>query len=816
MSYLFLIGDKLASNIFTNFNKIRCKTVREAFDKITKDSNKIYRFKLIYAVIYIDLFKDFCELYNPDKFKDYDFLIASIIFCDNVYDYINEENINDLLYNPGGITDNYYYIKKYIESVQNSKFSNLEKGDLKDIKEEMKDIKAYGEKSYYNISNVKNNIIIPTIMPKLIELMFKSKFLDKLITNMKLYEFQRFLLYNYRDDKELFNYILPSRDKILKVPYEILGKYFLYLYTMGSDFYKELNQNLTYDKWLDTYRQYIYVLFYSLSKESLKSFKNNKEKETQELYRGNVMARDEYKHLQEKFDKKNKEEKTIFYSKNFLSFSKEEDVAEDFAKNSSENQDLIKIIYILKVEDSSDYMNNIDVGNNSQFEDKEAEVLFFPFSCFMVEKIEDLNKKYNLTVFHLKYLSGANDIIKNEVKNKPIEKIKKKLEEVFLNGYGKYICKLFKGINEIYDSYIEEKTGIKIKSKIPEDKVYEDEKDAVTESFKIENQLKFHFLIERSKNIENILDEVIYDVDDNDFDESGYIRIIGENEKGNDFLKMNKEKAYLIINGKKEKLCYKYKLNKGQNTIKFVFEEEPTNLSFLFCDCTSLVNISTLAKWKVGKVTDFSFLFCGCIKLSNISPLRNWDVGNGINFSNMFHQCTSIKSLSGLKNWDVGNGNHFSYFFYNCSNLNDITGLKKWDVSKGQFFTCIFSGCTSLSDISPLKEWNVGNGQYFDYLFAGCTSLEDIEGLENWDVSKGNYFDYLFCNCTNLKGISALKNWQVNNGINFSYMFYNCFSLSDITALEDWNVDNGENFFYMFKKCHILENTKPSWFYKTI
>lgn len=90
----------------------------------------------------------------------------------------------------------------------------------------------------------------------------------------------------------MLDYILPSRDKILKVPYNILGKYFLYLYTIESNFYKDLNKNLTHDECLDTYRQYIYVLLFLLSKVSLNSFKKN-EKRRMKLYRGQKMAENE-------------------------------------------------------------------------------------------------------------------------------------------------------------------------------------------------------------------------------------------------------------------------------------------------------------------------------------------------------------------------------------------------------------------------------------------------------------------------------------------------------------------------------------------
>ena len=113
------------------------------------------------------------------------------------------------------------------------------------------------------------------------------------------------------------------------------------------------------------------------------------------------------------------------------------------------------------------------------------------------------------------------------MKNKPNDTSKKKLEEVFLNGYGKYIYNLFNDIIKVYDLYIEEETGIKIESNIPNiNTIYEDEKDIVVETFKEVNQIKFQII--EHENIENILDEVIYDVEDADFDELGYIRIIGK------------------------------------------------------------------------------------------------------------------------------------------------------------------------------------------------------------------------------------------------------------------------------------------------
>ena len=52
MKYLILIGDKLKSEVFDkDINVEKCIKVEEAF-QIIRNNREIYRFKLIYVVIY--------------------------------------------------------------------------------------------------------------------------------------------------------------------------------------------------------------------------------------------------------------------------------------------------------------------------------------------------------------------------------------------------------------------------------------------------------------------------------------------------------------------------------------------------------------------------------------------------------------------------------------------------------------------------------------------------------------------------------------------------------------------------------------------
>ena len=232
-----------------------------------------------------------------------------------------------------------------------------------------------------------------------------------------------------------------------------------------------------------------------------------------------------------------------------------------------------------------------------------------------------------------------------------------------MNDFGKDIGDLFKdNIYEEYENYVNNKVDIQIKVEKP-NKNMDFGQDKVLIEFNPENQKKFN------NNIS--IDELIYNVEEKDIDKEGYVIIIGEN-----FCKENNDKVDLIINGKKENLCHKYKLQKGINKIKIIFKKDIQNYSYLFCDCSSL---------------------------SDISSLSTWDVSNVNNLTCLFYGCNSLKILSGLRKWNVKNVNHFSYMFYGCTSLTNLRGLKNWDVSNGIFFNCLFSGCTSLKDISALK-----------------------------------------------------------------------------------------------------------------
>jgi len=145
---------------------------------------------------------------------------------------------------------------------------------------------------------------------------------SNLINKNELEEFQKYCIKLYPDIKQ---FLKPSEEKSIYVPYNILAKYYLHLYTLESKFYSNLNKELSKGNF-DKYRQYIFILYIALNKGYFRSCNDCK------LYRGGTLSEEEFQILQNlKNSSDNK--KVLFFSKKFLSFSKKQNVADDFLRN---------------------------------------------------------------------------------------------------------------------------------------------------------------------------------------------------------------------------------------------------------------------------------------------------------------------------------------------------------------------------------------------------------------------------------------------------------------------------------------------------
>ena len=191
------------------------------------------------------------------------------------------------------------------------------------------------------------------------------------------------------------------------IPLEILCKFYARLYTIHSNFYKDMNQDLMRG-YKENFIEYIKVMYEG---NKLNVFKNSY---NGILYRSSIISKKEIRDIIEYKNKRSKDQDfpfAIVYSRAFLSFTKSEKISHLF-NHSITNSDFFLVKYILKQEYNYDksLCTHADIEEFS-FKEKEKEVLFFPYTCFEINNIEmkkEKNKEY--------YIIYLNDLGRYEAK----------------------------------------------------------------------------------------------------------------------------------------------------------------------------------------------------------------------------------------------------------------------------------------------------------------------------------------------------------------------------------------------------------------
>ena len=204
-------------------------------------------------------------------------------------------------------------------------------------------------------------------------LFFKS-LIDN-VSNNNMEEYTNSLYDTYSKDNDKIKILLGSIKLMINIPIEVLSKYYARLYTAESNFYKDINKNLGLNK-KEKYLPFIKILYEGVKLKSLSLASDNI------LYRGSKISNKEVEKIKTYLNKKiDNLPGSIVFSKSFLSFSKDKDIAEKFLKYKNKNKNLSKVLYILEKDDNIDYnlSTHADIEKIS-FVPKEKEILFFPFS----------------------------------------------------------------------------------------------------------------------------------------------------------------------------------------------------------------------------------------------------------------------------------------------------------------------------------------------------------------------------------------------------------------------------------------------------
>ena len=370
--------------------------------KITDDGInyiKSYKFESTKIILSGQLFIEFIRKFKVNL-KDLYIIPKIAIFTEDKkkfleYNKDDKENldiINDSFYNYGKINDIYDDIKNFL--IPKKMTYEIKSIDLNENNGIKNTIKYINNKERLRDNNIQLTFEYIDCIEKLeLPLLYQSIINLTKIDNIENYNKYLYSIIDSKDEKLIE--LLDDLKDVPNIPIELLCKYYLRLYTMETNFYKELNIKLR-NREKDNYLPFIKIIYEGLKLKVLKIASNK------ELYRGSKISIEEINKIKSYLNnKKPNLPGSIIYSKSYLSFTKNRKMAKFYTTN---------VLYILEKYDKMDY----NISTHSDIEDisfykEEEEVLFFPFSSFEIKEVneitEDNNKIFEIKLLYLgKYL----------------------------------------------------------------------------------------------------------------------------------------------------------------------------------------------------------------------------------------------------------------------------------------------------------------------------------------------------------------------------------------------------------------------------
>ena len=370
---------------------VQCfKSVDEGFklvESIKFESTKI----IISGRLYIQFIKKFIDNLNSL------YVIPKIIIFTREKELFlksnkaNEDIINHPFFNYGGVR---VVIGDVIKFLKDEIVQNRLK---KDRKEENLDNNEFMNNRLKTKDNAKLTFEYIDNNQKLTLPLFYNSLIDSINID-DIEKYTEFLYSKYAESSGKFKELLNPIKSMYDIPIELLCKYYARAFTIESDFYREINRDLRENKTVG-YLPYIKVLYEGVKLKSLDIASD------MELYRGSKIAFSEIEKIKGYLN--NKIENlpgAIVFSKSFLSFSKERDIAESFLSSGYIDNNLCNVLYILEKDKDIDYSlsSHTDIEDISVF-NSEKEVLFFPFSPFEIKEIKEIEGE-NLCEIRLLYI----------------------------------------------------------------------------------------------------------------------------------------------------------------------------------------------------------------------------------------------------------------------------------------------------------------------------------------------------------------------------------------------------------------------------
>ena len=405
--------------------KKKCTKVEEAIEELKKISFK--EVKIIIAGI---LYQKFVESFKQN-IKDMKVAPKIIVFTMDKKSFLDYNptynNDDNKFYTFGGIATTFEEVKSFLQNkTEPEKNNEFEEDRLS-----------------FDYIDSKEKLTLPLAFKALIEQTKKE--------NINNYNLNLYKEYYNKINKEKAKKLLEMISSKSNIPTEILSKAYVRLYTAETKFYYDLNENLTKNK-KEKYLTYIKTIYEGIKLKSLEPYKENCC-----LYRGSKISNKELKIMDDYLQKAKQPglPGAIVFSKSFLSFAMEKDVADSFFERGKDEEirkkNLSRVMYIIK-EKNNEYnlSTNCDIEKISMIP-KEKEILFLPFSCFEIKEKKPITNGYEITLSYLgKYLKEIKDDPNLYLDSKilPDSEFKKQLSE-----FG-----LIKDIEKVTNTEIKDKT----------------------------------------------------------------------------------------------------------------------------------------------------------------------------------------------------------------------------------------------------------------------------------------------------------------------------------------------------------------------
>ena len=548
------------------------------------------------------------------------------------------------------------------------------------------------------------------------------------LSNEEIKQTNRYILENYGEIDSIKNLIMPLL-LIENIPNDIIAKFWGRIYTIESPFYRNLNNNLMKLK-NENYNEYIQMLYAGLKEFEYKG--------DEQLYRGANISDIEidnilnfYKNINEMNEFQNKN-LYLIYSRAFLSFSKNKVVSLKFLKDIKNTK---KVIFLIKNSSNNKILSNAYLFKISVLPD-ENEVLFFPFSAFIIKNIINID---NIFYISLEYIGIYEERIKTKIKKVSKEEMSKIMNKSSFS----------------LDAF---------KLKIIPKKFERIEDDIATRNI-INNIIEINndnSLLDRNDKFNSTEINCIYNVDKNE------IKILNNHQNKGINKEINEDNIEIFINDKKVNFSFIYKSDsKEEIKVKFKFNKLINNMSYMFHKCFSLKSID-LFSFNTSNATNMSFMFSECSSLK-ILDLKSFNTSNVKDMSNLFSGCSSLEFIN-ISSFQTSKVKNMESMFSGCSSLKSIN-LSSFNTKNVTNMSNMFLKCYSLKELD-LSSFNTRKVTNMSSLFHNCSSLEKIN-LISFNTSNVEDMSYMFSCCSSLKSVD-LSNFNIDRVSKNSCMFFNC------------------------------------------